>query len=245
MQLTVLGSGSAGNGYVLQNDSEALVIECGMPIDDCLKALDFNITKVCGCLVTHEHGDHARYIERYLTYMDVYTSHGTAAAIRYSGKRRPTEMEALRTIHIGAFSVRPIEAEHDAEEPFAFIIEHPEIGRLLFATDTYYIRYRIPGMNHILIECNYSLPILKDNVAAGFIQDFRAERTLKSHMNLENLKDMLSANDLHGVNQIVLLHLSGDNSNADLFKREIEMHTCKPVEIARRGLELTIKKEPF
>lgn len=245
MKLTVLGSGSSGNGYVLQNDSEALVIECGMPMEDCLKALDYNVTKVCGCLVTHEHGDHAKYIERYLTYMDVYASHGTAAAIRYGGKRRPTEMEALRTIRIGAFSVRPIEAEHDAEEPFAFIIEHPEIGRLLFATDTYYIRYRIPDMTHVMIECNYSLPILKSNVEAGIIQDFRAARTLESHMSLENLKEMLSANDLHGVNEIVLLHLSGDNSNAEAFKRDIQLHTGKPVEIARRGLDITISKDPF
>ena len=66
MQLTILGSGSTGNGYVLQTEHEALVIECGMPRQDCLAALGYSTAKVQGCLVTHEHGDHAKYIEDYL-----------------------------------------------------------------------------------------------------------------------------------------------------------------------------------
>jgi len=31
MKLKVLGSGSSGNCYLLENESEALMLECGLP----------------------------------------------------------------------------------------------------------------------------------------------------------------------------------------------------------------------
>lgn len=245
MQLTVLNSGSTGNGYVLQNGTEALVLECGVPRQDCLAALGWQTKKVAGCLVTHEHGDHAHYIEDYLQLMPVYCSKGTAEAITYKQRRRPQVLEPLRTVQIGGFRVRPIPAEHDAAEPFAYIIDHEDIGRLLIATDTYYLRYRIPDMTNLLIECNYSLPLLNANVEAGLIPAALKNRTLDSHMSLEHLKDMLAANDLHKVAQIVLIHLSARNADPQAFCREIIRQTGKPTTYAQKGLIIEINKTPF
>lgn len=56
MFLSVINSGSSGNGYILQDDKEALIIEAGCKLLDIKKALNFNISKVVGCLVSHEHG---------------------------------------------------------------------------------------------------------------------------------------------------------------------------------------------
>ena len=46
MKLKCLGSGSSGNCYILENDSEALIIEAGIPFMTVKKALDFNINKI-------------------------------------------------------------------------------------------------------------------------------------------------------------------------------------------------------
>lgn len=245
MQLTVLNTGSTGNGYVLQNETEALVIECGVSRQDCLAALGWRTDKVAGCLITHEHGDHCKYIDDYLPLMSCYCSKGTAEAIRYKGNRRPNTLEPLRTVRIGNFSVRPIPAEHDAAEPFAYIIDHEEIGRLLFATDTYYLRYRIPNMTNIMIECNYSLPILNRNVEAGLIPAALKKRTLESHMSLEHLKEMLAANDLRPVVKIILIHLSARNSDRDAFCDEILRHTGTPTTAAQKGMKIEISRLPF
>lgn len=56
MFLRVINSGSSGNGYILESENEALIIECGCKLIDIKKALNFNISKVVGCLVSHEHG---------------------------------------------------------------------------------------------------------------------------------------------------------------------------------------------
>jgi len=245
MQLTVLNSGSTGNGYVLQNGTEALVLECGVPRQDCLAALGWQTKKVAGVLISHEHGDHSKFIEDYLQLMPVYCSKGTAEAISYKRSRRPQVLEPLRTISLGGFRVRPIPAEHDAAEPFAYIIDHEDLGRLLFATDTYYLRYRIPDMTCLMIECNYSLPLLNANVEAGLVPAALKNRTLDSHMSLEHLKDMLAANDLHKVSQIVLIHLSARNSDPQAFCREIIRHTGKPTIYAKKGLTIEINKTPF
>ena len=63
MKLIVLGSSSSGNCYILDNGNEALIIEAGIRFQEVKKALDFNLRKVVGCVVTHAHNDHAKYIK--------------------------------------------------------------------------------------------------------------------------------------------------------------------------------------
>lgn len=55
MFIETLESGSAGNAYVLGNANERLLIECGVPGKEMLKAIKFNTTSIAGCLVSHEH----------------------------------------------------------------------------------------------------------------------------------------------------------------------------------------------
>ena len=55
-KLKCLGSSSNGNGYILENENEALLIECGCGLMDCKKAMNFKTSKIVGALVSHEHG---------------------------------------------------------------------------------------------------------------------------------------------------------------------------------------------
>jgi phosphoribosyl 1,2-cyclic phosphodiesterase len=57
-------------------------------------------------------------------------------------------------------------------------------------------------------------------------------RILKSHFSLKNVKKFLLANDLSRVKEIWLIHLSDGNSDAELFKREIQELTGKMVFVA-------------
>ena len=57
--MTILGSSSKGNCYVLQNDSEAIIIEAGVKLSEVKKALGWNTAKVKVCIISHRHNDHA------------------------------------------------------------------------------------------------------------------------------------------------------------------------------------------
>lgn len=119
------------------------------------------------------------------------------------------------------------------------------MGSLVFATDTYYVKYRFPGVNHIMVECNYSQDILNKNCLDGVIPKSLRDRTMKSHFELENVKKFLKVNDSHELKDVVLLHLSDRNSNAKRFKKECKEVTNKPTYIAESGLEIKLDLVPF
>jgi phosphoribosyl 1,2-cyclic phosphodiesterase len=125
----------------------------------------------------------------------------------------------------------PFDVQHDVSEPFGFLLANQEGEKLLFATDTYYIRYKFKGLTHLLVECNYSKAILEENIMNGIVPKVMAKRLRRSHFSLENFKGFLAANDLTKLQEIWLLHLSDTNSNADLFKKEVSEITGKPVYI--------------
>jgi len=240
MKLKVLGSGSSGNCYLLQNKNETLILECGLPYKTILKGLDFNLRDVVGCLVTHCHKDHSKSIKELISNgIDVYSSSGTLKAID-AGDYRVQVIKSENQVSIGDFTVLPFETEHDAVEPLGFLIQHSNMGKLLFITDSYYCQYNFTGLNHIMIECNYSRNILQENIEKGLVHPVLANRLLKSHFSLENVKEFLKATDLSNVKDITLLHLSDSNSNAAQFQEEIERLTGKPTYIADKRLEIEL-----
>ncbi len=247
MKLTVIGSGSSGNGYILHNDREALIIEAGMGMRRYKIALGFNIAIVSGCLVSHEHKDHSKSVKDMLAAkIPVYMSGGTARSI-FGDAELPHlhRIEANKEVPVGSFQVLPFEVVHDAVEPFGYLIRHEETGTVLFATDTYYLPHKFNGLNNVMIECNYDANILKTNVESGEVHPSVAKRVLTSHFSYRHCIEALQANDLSAVNNIVLLHLSSSNSNAEAFRQGVEEATSKPTFVAKAGLEIDFNKTPF
>ena len=163
--------------------------------------------------------------------IDCYISAGTAEALGLSGHRVHI-IKAKQQFRIGTWIILPFETQHDAQEPLGFLLANQAGDKLLYATDTYYIRYKFHGLTHIMVECNYAADILKTNVKAGLVEPALKSRILKSHFSLENVKRFLQANDLSKVQGIWLLHLSDNNSDCERFKREVMELTGKPTYIA-------------
>jgi phosphoribosyl 1,2-cyclic phosphodiesterase len=251
MELKVLGSSSAGNCYVFDNGNEILVVECGVPFQDVKKAVNFDISRIVGCLITHEHGDHAKYVNDALkARLRVYTSKGTINAIVSKGVESYStvmlnEVKPKQTFNTGNFKVLPFAVKHDAAEPFGFLIHHPEMGTVLFATDCNELPYTFNGLNNILIECNHSVRIVEDKLHRGMITEAQSVRTLRNHMSYETCLQALLGNDLSAVNNIVLIHLSDSNSNALDFQQGIQDATGKAIHIATKGMILKFNKTPF
>jgi phosphoribosyl 1,2-cyclic phosphodiesterase len=231
---------------VLQNDTEALIIECGMPLSEVKKAVDFNISKISGVIVSHEHGDHSFYMNEFLNArIQVYASAGTILKVAPKRGILPMVLESGCKKMIGNFTVLPFDVKHDCEQPLGFLIQHSETGNVLFATDSYYLPYCFSNLNNIMLECNYRIDILESNIKAGKIPAAIRDRTLQSHMSFDTCLEALRANDLKRVNNIILIHLSDNNSNADEFQRDIRQATGKTVYVADKGLKINFNKTPF
>lgn len=247
MNLKVLGSNSSGNCYLLQTETDTLILDCGMKYRDIQKALNFDLSRVKGCLVTHEHQDHCKSIKDVIKAgVDIYTSLETARQLGVSESHRTQMVDAGIQFSIGDFMVLPFKTEHDALDPLGYLIQYKPTGeKILFATDTYYLRNRFNALDYILIECNYCKDTLDANIENGYIQLVMKNRLLESHFSLEHVKEFLSANDLSKVKVIVLLHLSNANSDARRMVQEIEALTGKIVVVAGAGRNIPLEQYPF
>jgi phosphoribosyl 1,2-cyclic phosphodiesterase len=245
MKLKILGSSSSGNGYILEASDGALVIECGMPLIEVKKALDFKIGRIVGAIVTHQHGDHSKFIAEYLksairvcALKEVFDAHALTQRIFCK------EIEPMHGYRIGTFNVFVVPVEHDVP-CVGFIIEHAEMGKILFVTDTMMFEYRIPNLSHMMIEANYSDEILDYNIENGITPASMRPRLLQSHMEIKTTENIVLSSNLDTVNDIILIHLSHNNSDAEQFKQRIMQKTGKPVIIAKRGVCVDVSKAPY
>lgn len=247
MRLIVYNSNSSGNAYLLDNGREALLLECGLPINRITQRMGTGIARCVGCLVSHEHKDHARSAEDVAQRrVPVYMSQGTGEAL--FGDRMPANvycLEPMKEVQIGGFYVTPIPVQHDAAEPFGYLIKHYDCGSVLFATDTSYLKHRFRGLNQLMIECNYCEDVLEENCYSGLINYALKERTIRSHMSLTTTQEVVQANDGPGLRNVILLHLSESNSDQERMRETIEAVTRAKVSVARPFMEVELKKTPF
>lgn len=245
MQLKVIGTGSKGNAYLLENEEEVLLIECGVNIQHIKQALNFDFSKVVGCIVTHEHGDHAKSIKEVKALgIDVYATAGTHGVSDFNAlyNHRAKFINPQSPFILGNFKIMSFDVKHDAAEPCGFLINHKECGNVLFLTDTFYCSYTFRNLHNVIIEANYDKGIARRKLSE---MEFLRSRIINSHMSIDTCIDFLKANDLSKVNNIVLIHLSDSNSNEVMFRERVQNATGKEVTVADNGLVMAFNKTPF
>ena len=228
MDIKILASGSRGNAYIISDGKTTLLLDAGIPFKEIQKGCGFQTSSIKGCLVTHRHGDHAKAIPKLLQRgIPVYS---TAEVTKiYAGVHG---MTALKEVAIGTFQVLPFLVEHDVE-CYGYQVTSAATGeKLVYITDSAYVKYTFSGLTHIMIEANYAQEIIIDNAKHDRIPLYLAERVIQTHMSIETLLELLRANDMSKVRQIYLLHLSDGNSDADEFRRLVQRETGAEVYIA-------------
>ena len=220
---------------MINDNRTQLIIEAGVKYQIVQKSMDFNFSNVAGLLISHEHGDHSHYLKQFdkWTSIPIYATQGTLEALNVDGYRYHT-IQHMTPIKIGSWTVIPFNVEHDAAEPVGFVIENYEHERLLYVTDTYYVKYKFKHIKYMMVEMNYSLDIARSNVKSGTLNNSLRDRILTSHFEMENSLNFINANKSKELVQILLLHLSDANSNEQLFKRETQAITGVPVHVAEK-----------
>lgn len=229
MKFKILDTGSKGNLYLLtSNTNKTLIIEAGIKLKEVLVETNFDLASIEGMIVTHEHGDHFKFINEYIkANVKIYGSNGT---FKNYNDHNIFKIKHGQVVEIGEFKVQCFNTVHDANEPLGFIIFHKECGNVLFMTDTKYSGYKFNNLNQIIMEANYCEEILDKKYYDISIPAFLYKRIIKSHMSIQTCVKFLVNNDISKVENIVLIHLSDSNSNEQEFKnRVIEAIGRKPI----------------
>lgn len=230
MEFRSYASGSSGNLYVVRSGGSSLLIEAGISLAKIMKELNYKTSECSGVLISHCHKDHSEAVfDLARLGIDCYMTRETAKELKLDDEgflHRLKLIEPMTAVDIDGFKVLSFETVHDCPGSVGFLVSDGK-DKLLYASDTYYIKNKFRGLTIIAIECNWS----NDTWADGIDESLK-RRIMTTHLSLEVVKEFLTVTDLSKVREIWLLHMSNSNSNAEMFKSEIQKLTGKPVYVA-------------
>ncbi|NOK63495.1 MAG: MBL fold metallo-hydrolase [Chloroflexi bacterium AL-N1] len=167
---TSLASGSSGNALLVQTDTTALLVDCGLPqrtIEKHLAHVGIAPADLSAILLTHEHGDHAhsagplarRYNIPIITNVPTTNALGVALA-----GVMPRMLDVGATTHIGDCQIQSFPIPHDAAAPVGYTI-HAEGWCVGVATDLgswdAIVLESLQPADLVVIEANHDLEKLR------------------------------------------------------------------------------------
>lgn len=226
MEIKVLASGSSGNCTYINDGKTSLLLDAGIPVSKIRIGTDFRLGAVSGALITHRHGDHAKSVLQLLCLgVNVYANEDVFSNIAhkpYNANVIQFDGDTPLPFAVGTLSVTPFSVHHDVPN-LGFYIHSTATGEnLVYFTDTFYLSHTFPALNYLLAECNYDPDALDRNIADDRLSPEFKKRLVRSHMSIDTLLEMLKANDLSKMKQIYLMHLSDNNSRAEVFRRRVQ-----------------------
>lgn len=230
MKLICINSSSKGNAYALESTNEILLLEAGCPILEVKKAIGWQIGKVVGCIATHQHGDHIGKIRDYCNIgFQIYTNDETAEFIETVYGEKVLSVPEFQRVCLGGFTIQPFYLPHNGVPNFGYLIEHYEMGKLLFMTDMEYCRYDFStfGINHLLVEANYDMELVDRSIP-------NYAHKLLGHCSIKTACGIIRANRTPELRTVTLCHL-GAFSDEDDFERQAKEAAGASVEVAIAG----------
>lgn len=223
------GSGSSGNCAYIGTAEQGVLIDAGVDpkqISDALEANGLSLANVKGICLTHDHGDHVRYvyaIVRKNPHIGVYCTPKTLNGIlrRHSISRRIKDYH--RPIYkefpftAGGLELTAFDVSHDGTDNAGYFITRGT-HRFAIATDlgciTPRVDYYMRQARYIMIESNYDPTMLQQ----GSYPMYLKARIAADNGHLDN---NVTAQFLAGIaspslSHIFLCHLSQDNNTPEL-----------------------------
>jgi phosphoribosyl 1,2-cyclic phosphodiesterase len=226
MRFASLGSGSRGNGLLVQQGRTTLLVDCGFGLREVrerLERLGLAPQELTAVVVTHEHGDHlggvVRLAGKYA--LPVYLTHGTwTEASRTSiGQVDVRVFDSHVAFPLGDLEVSPFPVPHDAREPVQFVFSDGT-RRLGLLTDTGCITTHVvrmlSGCDALVLECNHDPDLLE----AGAYPIALKRRIAGDYGHLSNADAarLLAETERGRLQHVVAAHLSEQNNRPELAR---------------------------
>lgn len=227
MRFASLGSGSRGNGTLIEVGQTAVLLDCGFSLTETrrrLARLGRTPEELSAIVVTHEHGDHIGGVERLARHynLPVYATPGTARHAKITHLPHLQLFNSHETFSIGDIEVQPFPVPHDAWEPAQFVFSDGQ-RRLGVLTDvgcwTPHIETQLSGCDALLLECNHDL----DMLIGGRYPHSLKQRVGGRHGHLSNAQaaELLSRLEYGRLQHLVAAHLSEENNQPRLAQKAL------------------------
>lgn len=227
--IRVLASGSSGNALFIRVGQTRLLVDAGISLralEAGLAGVDEELGGLDALLLTHEHNDHVRGLERLLRKnppTTVVTTRGTREALDFEWPEATTwrPIEAGGGFGIGDVEFTVFETVHDAAEPIGFRLDAPGFS-LGFATDLGFwtddVAEALMGCRVLMVESNYDAQMLQNGPYPRFLK--RRISSSKGHLSNDQAGALLRRVAHDDLESVVLTHLSEKNNDPDLAVRQ-------------------------
>jgi phosphoribosyl 1,2-cyclic phosphodiesterase len=223
MRFTSLGSGSSGNGLVVESGTTRVMMDCGFTLAATKAKLESRglvPADLAGICVTHEHDDHiggvARFAKRYA--IPVYVTRGTAQWLPFDF---PPVLVHLIDSHtpfaVDGLQVEPFPVPHDAREPVQFVFSdgHLRLGVLTdLGTPTSHVQEKLSGCHALVIECNHDLDMLMTGPYPVGLKQRVSGRF--GHLDNAAAGHLVESLDRSKLRHLIAAHLSQQNNTPAL-----------------------------
>lgn len=220
MRFASLGSGSEGNGLVVEAAGTRILIDCGFSVRDTvtrLARIGLEPESLTAILVTHEHADHIGGVPAFAARygISVWATFGTFAAVasKFDGMDKIYGFDSHGAFAIGALEIHPIRVPHDAREPTQFVVGDGA-HRLGVLTDlgvsTPHVESSLGGCDAMVLECNHDLDMLEASDYPRPLKDRISGRF--GHLHNEASAEILTRIDTTKLKHLIAAHLSKSNN---------------------------------
>lgn len=223
------GSGSSGNSCYLGSAQGGLIIDVGVKPDEIERGLAANgvgMKHVKGVLLTHDHGDHVKYVYNLLRnhkHLKLFCTNRVLNGLlrKHSISRRIKEyhIPIFKEIpfRIMDFDITAFEVSHDGSDNMGFSFEF-DSRRFVIATDLGEVGARadfyMRRANYLVIEANYDERMLR----MGRYPEYLKARIIGPTGHMDNVATAAFLRDAVGpeMKYIFLCHLSKDNNTPSI-----------------------------
>lgn len=170
MRFASLGSGSEGNGLVIEAGSTRVLMDCGFGLADSvarLSRLGLQVSDLAGIVVTHEHSDHLGGVGRLARKhkLPVWLTAGTLAMAQDLDGVVVQVIDSHAAFAVDALEIQPFPVPHDAREPVQYVFGDGNC-RLGVLTDTGsstpHVEAMLAGVDALVLECNHDATMLEN-----------------------------------------------------------------------------------
>lgn len=238
--ITVVGSGSKGNSYILDSGGEKLIIDIGCKFAEIIGFID-DLKKVVGCICDHAHHDHINpstakeFVRRGI---QVFAHE---EVIKEADLKGFSPLLSHFPNKVGGFIIQTFEAPHNVKN-YGFLIQTPTNERILFLTDTTGVNLRFRDIDCIMVEANHDNDTLLDNLSNHDVSMSHPEW----HLGLDDCAEFCKQNLSASTKQIILIHLSHTNVNeANAIATVKKRCNFDNVAVAHKGDKFIIDNDDF